>query len=462
MPGIFSACCGHDPAAVVVQAHQQRPIPVPGHQPAANPQAAALPHPPAAETERAGTLRRRAEIATDLATWRRQGTVREDRNQAVRKISQCLEDNATSLCLSHLELTSLPASIGKIPQLEELMVDHNALAVLPDSLGDLHRLQRLHINHNQLERLPDAFGTMTELRAVHANDNRLATLPENIGALRNLLDLQIQNNQLQQYPAQLNTLRIGTIVLMKNNPLPAAHLAETRDEMEEIGYRGPVVYLDPDPDVEPPAVGADPFRTMRDKEKIEALLEAAANMADGWHVQPQNFQMGFRNLNKKDCLLMALEFALDSQRQLIPAISQRLIHEMPADTKKFLIKGVNFNHDRVSAWSKDQGLPAKRGTAREVVEFQGSMGENGQEQNVHDRRVRGNFLRQLQLIADRVAAPMSAAEAAVDITNFLNPTGGQVEDDALRFALTGLERVMERTDVAGEFGSSPAQILAMV
>ena len=249
---------------------------------------------------------------------------------------------------------------------------------------------------------------------------------------------------------------------MKNNPIPQIELEGLRGNGEEDDRRGPVLYLDHALDQDLPAIGADPFRTISEAKKIEALLEYAANMEDGWHVKPSNFGAGFRNLNKKDCLLMALEFALDSDRTLIPAISQRLITEMPADTRKFLIKGVNFDRERIKAWSMDQGLPAQRGTARQVVEVVNSMREENQQQNVHDNRVRANFMRQFQLISARVAVPISVEAAREGITNFLNSSGERSANDAQRAAIAGLKIIGGRTDVARGFIMSPAETLALV
>ena len=459
----FNGCCGRTTDAVATQDNtvQARANQIALSSPVNPTDTGVIQRTAAATGQRATTLRLHAEIEVDLANWRRQRPLNEQQVEVANRIRTCVQNSDTSLCLSHLDLDSLPNSVGKIAQLQSLAIGHNALSVLPDNLCALRQLKCLQVNHNQLANLPHGLGDLVELRTLHANDNRLAALPQSIGALRNLLDLQLQNNRLRELPTQLNALRIGTTVLLKNNLIKQQDCQMLRQAMVESEYHGPAIFLDRAANTGAPADHQDPFAMISDAKRIEALLEAAANMEDGRLVEPRNFDVGFRNLNRKDCLLMALEFALDSHRNLIPAICHRLISEMPGDTKKFLIKGVNIEYARVKAWSQDQGLPVQKGTARQVVDVEVSMHESS-DQNVHDNRVRGNFVRQFQLISDRVAVPLSSAATNAGILSYLSPAGQRTDAAAVRDATAGLQMVMERTDVARGFNLSPADTLAMV
>lgn len=428
--------------------------------PAVEPRAAVADN--SAGRERQTSLRRQVNLDTELGTWRRQATLGEDRAEAARRIRQCDQHKEATLCLSHLRLRSLPAAIGTMGHLKTLELEHNNLVELPDSISELKQLDCLKLDHNQLPRLPDSLATLTQLRTLHADHNQLTELPQAMGAMTNLLDLQLQNNQIRRLPGNLSTLRKGTIVHLKNNAFSAARLDIIKARMGAPENRGPVIYLDQAADAPPAHLGVDIFPTLSPSKKIQALLESAANTADGWNAEPQNFNVGSRNMTKKECLLMALELALEHQKPLVPAISQRLLTDLPDDTAKFLILGVNFARERVVAWSRDQGLPVETGAARPVVEVKPILKAVSNAQNVHDSDVRGHFVEQFNLISARVARPVSVNDAVAGITGFLNSTRTSDNDVRVSSALRGLREVTIRDEAARGFALSPAQTLAVV
>ena len=67
----------------------------------------------------------------------------------------------TSLNISNNKLTTLPASIGALTQLERFSANQNQLSVLCPGIGDLQSLKKLELRGNQLTSLPAEIGQLT-------------------------------------------------------------------------------------------------------------------------------------------------------------------------------------------------------------------------------------------------------------------------------------------------------------
>lgn len=61
-----------------------------------------------------------------------------------------------------------------------LNVGNNLLTTLPASLGSLGTLEELVMNSNQLECLPSFIGRLSHLRVLIANSNRIAEVAEEL------------------------------------------------------------------------------------------------------------------------------------------------------------------------------------------------------------------------------------------------------------------------------------------
>jgi len=73
--------------------------------------------------------------------------------------------NLHTLDLAHNALTSLPESMGDLPNLTRyLYLSNNRLSAVPASLGRLSRLGYLNISHNRITSVPDSFGNLDGLR----------------------------------------------------------------------------------------------------------------------------------------------------------------------------------------------------------------------------------------------------------------------------------------------------------
>lgn len=67
----------------------------------------------------------------------------------------------------------LPEQLGSCRALETLKVDDNALTRLPATLGGLVSLRELVASQNDLEELPASVGLLRALHTLHLDDNLL-------------------------------------------------------------------------------------------------------------------------------------------------------------------------------------------------------------------------------------------------------------------------------------------------
>ncbi|KAG0449999.1 hypothetical protein HPP92_027112 [Vanilla planifolia] len=71
--------------------------------------------------------------------------------------------NMQRLVLANNMIHSLPSTIGSLRSLKILTLDENRMAILPDELGFLSRLERLSVSGNLLTCLPDTIGKLNNL-----------------------------------------------------------------------------------------------------------------------------------------------------------------------------------------------------------------------------------------------------------------------------------------------------------
>ena len=105
------------------------------------------------------------------------------------------------LSLCNNRLTEVPASIGSLRSLTELLLRSNQLNELPNaSIGLLGSLENLDLKGNSLTYLPDSIGQLRALKSLDLSENKLAEVPPSLGLLRDSLKLAVSRNPLQRPP----------------------------------------------------------------------------------------------------------------------------------------------------------------------------------------------------------------------------------------------------------------------
>jgi hypothetical protein len=125
---------------------------------------------------------------------------------------KCFFLNRLQLRLPEGALTSLSVDIGKISDMQTLILTDNALTALPDEIAELKVLKFLEVDKNKLECLPDTISQMKSLEVLNLANNLLEDLDE-LQELTGLCSLNVDNNKLTTLEVILDTLYSYTILI---------------------------------------------------------------------------------------------------------------------------------------------------------------------------------------------------------------------------------------------------------
>ncbi|MEH2450211.1 COR domain-containing protein [Nostoc sp.] len=153
-------------------------------------------------------------------------------------IDRAVAEGWQELDLSGQELTELPVEIGKLKQLESLIlgkkvegdeyvgsrylqkVSGNNLKTLPLELLSLPNLRKLDISGNPLESIPDVVTQILHLEELILIRVELTEIPDAIANLTNLTQLHLSSNQITQIPEAIESLVELETLDLRGNPLP--------------------------------------------------------------------------------------------------------------------------------------------------------------------------------------------------------------------------------------------------
>ncbi len=137
--------------------------------------------------------------------------------ELLQVIEQAAAEEVTELDLSGNELTALPPEIGKLTQLEKLILGKykydedgyitgtigNNLRDLPKEIELLNQLEELQIVGNQLSKIPAEIIQLVNLQSLDLRSNQLSNIPVELVQLVNLQFLNLAYNNLSSIPAEL-------------------------------------------------------------------------------------------------------------------------------------------------------------------------------------------------------------------------------------------------------------------
>jgi Leucine-rich repeat (LRR) protein len=94
------------------------------------------------------------------------------------------------------KVKSLPGTIGKLQNLEELNLGRNAMKGIPPQVASLQKLKRLALDYDHIHELPPFVGNLKNLQELSVCHNRGIKLPKSLSNL-NGLKISIGNNHLK-------------------------------------------------------------------------------------------------------------------------------------------------------------------------------------------------------------------------------------------------------------------------
>ncbi len=145
-------------------------------------------------------------------------------------------ENLETLILSRNYLKTLPPEIGGLVSLKWLYLYRNELEVLPPEIGQLTELRVLSLDHNQLETLSIEIGQLSKLTDISARDNSITSLPQYICELPLLESLELKGNRLTVLPPQIGQLSRLESASFEGNKL--------KELPREIGQLASLIRLD--------------------------------------------------------------------------------------------------------------------------------------------------------------------------------------------------------------------------
>ena len=119
-------------------------------------------------------------------------------------------------CLNY-KLVRVPRDIGRLVNLQVLILDTNELIELPKEISLLVNLERFALSNNNLSELPVGFRNLQKLRSLHMANNHFQEFPMDLCAIENLEFLDMCDNMLRRLPEEISNLKeLHTLLLFYN------------------------------------------------------------------------------------------------------------------------------------------------------------------------------------------------------------------------------------------------------
>ncbi|MBN1923526.1 MAG: leucine-rich repeat domain-containing protein [Nanoarchaeota archaeon] len=116
-------------------------------------------------------------------------------------------------------LGSIPESITRLVNLEELRLNRNPLFKFPEEILELKNLKSLMIQNININALPERIYLLSKLEDLTISNNNLKCLPESFWNLKNLKILDIVENEIKSIPESIRNLANLKQLFIGSNPL---------------------------------------------------------------------------------------------------------------------------------------------------------------------------------------------------------------------------------------------------
>ncbi|MGM3309177.1 leucine-rich repeat domain-containing protein [Anabaena sp. WFMT] len=127
--------------------------------------------------------------------------------------------NLRKLDISGNPLESIPDVVAQILHLEELILIRVELTEIPEAIANLSNLTQLHLSGNQITEIPEAIANLSNLTQLHLSGNQIKEIPKAIANLSNLTQLALSNNQITEIPEAIANLSNLTQLHLSGNQI---------------------------------------------------------------------------------------------------------------------------------------------------------------------------------------------------------------------------------------------------
>ncbi|WP_392533729.1 leucine-rich repeat protein [Nostoc sp. C117] len=127
--------------------------------------------------------------------------------------------NLRKLDISGNPLESIPDVVTQVLHLEELILIRVELTEIPDVIAKLTNLTQLHLSVNQITQIPEAIAKLTNLNLLFLYNNQITQIPEAIANLTNLTNFDLSDNQITQIPEAIANLTNLTRLNLSRNQI---------------------------------------------------------------------------------------------------------------------------------------------------------------------------------------------------------------------------------------------------
>jgi Leucine-rich repeat (LRR) protein len=112
---------------------------------------------------------------------------------------------------------SLSPEIGKLVNLESLLIEHSSIKYLPDSFVNLVRLSALYIRDCGFESIPKQLFGLKNLRSLSITMCNIESIPPELASLQNLWVFSLRANRLKEFPrGRVQTRDLSMLSLESN------------------------------------------------------------------------------------------------------------------------------------------------------------------------------------------------------------------------------------------------------